>query len=126
MNFSHSIWIVAFFWSLTGCAGVGDLSPASLFALNPTTITPMNLESPAAMSFSGNSSGLLMPVSMGTFLPASALSLSERGDGAVSIRSDGKRLPFLSGLDPADVNPAVLPFLYPSCDVPPFLVGDER
>jgi hypothetical protein len=52
------------------------------------------------------------------FFGSSTLHLSKNGDGSISVLSDGRSVSLLRGLDPALVNPAVLPFLFPSCDVP--------
>jgi hypothetical protein len=54
----------------------------------------------------------------GAFSGPSTLQLSKKGDGSISVLSDGRSVSLLRGLDPALVNPAVLPFLFPSCDVP--------
>ena len=136
MKFSQSAWMCALLllWLLTGCAGMGDLPRTTFFSRPPSLMTPMTVErdklsghvSDRDAPSSVKNSGFLMPVSLDLFLPSSAPLLSQHGDGSVSIRSDGRRLPFSPGLDPADVNPAVLPFLSPSCDVPAFLVRDAR
>lgn len=54
------------------------------------------------------------PVLFGT----SILRLSQNEDGSIAVLSDDRSVSLLQGLDPALVNPAILPFLFPSCDIP--------
>lgn len=51
-------------------------------------------------------------------LSSSSIHLLEGGDGSIALRSAVPHDSLLRGLDPALVDPAVLPFLFPSCDVP--------
>jgi hypothetical protein len=64
------------------------------------------------------SSPLLTALPSGAFVGSSTLRLSQNGDGSISVLSDGGSISLLRGLDPALVNPAVRPYLFPSCDVP--------
>ena len=64
------------------------------------------------------SSPLLTALPAGDFFGSSTLRLSKNDDGSISLLSDGRSVSLLHGLDPALVNPAVRPFLFPSCDVP--------
>jgi hypothetical protein len=64
------------------------------------------------------SSPLLTALPAGDFFGSSTLRLSKNGDGSVSVLSGGGSVSMLRGLDPALVNSAMRPFLFPSCDVP--------
>jgi hypothetical protein len=53
----------------------------------------------------------------GTILSGSSVPrLFQKSDGSISVQSDRLPILLLRGLDPAQVNPTVLPFLFPSCD----------
>ena len=67
---------------------------------------------------------VLFPV--GNERSTSTIRLSKSGGGSVSVHSAGRPASLLRGLDPALVNPAVLPFLFPSCDVPASYAGVAR
>lgn len=115
--------------TFTGCLNVGvrDLSqgvslplgsPALSsdpyvipFAHDVETLTSSRL--PATESVVG----LSMFPSGRDFVP-SPVRFSRNSDGSISLHSDGSPVSLLHGLDPALVDPALLPFLFPSCDVP--------
>jgi hypothetical protein len=111
-------------WSLTACAGlsVGEAAHQTVPSLSPMrafTAGPLAGDSRARFAVPINeSSPLLTALPAGDFFGASTLRLSKNGDGSVSVLSDGGFVSLLRGLDPALVNPAVRPFLFPSCDVP--------
>ena len=63
-------------------------------------------------------SPVLTAMPAATFFGSSTLRLWKNGDGSISVLSDGRSVSLLRGRDPALVNPAVLPFLFPSCDSP--------
>jgi len=130
-------WVLFLTWSLTACAGlsVGDVAHQAMPSLALSPIRASNA-GPLAID-SGYRSGIpvsfhepspvLTAMPVGIFFGPSTLRLSKNGDGAISVVSDGRPVSLLHGLDPALVNPAVLPFLFPSCDVPvPTAMRDER
>ena len=120
--------VLSFASSLTACAGlsVGDVARQTIPSLALSPSRASNAGSLAGDS--GYRSGvpvfLREPLPILTALPASdffgssTLRLSRNDDGSVSVLSDGGSVSLLRGLDPALVNPAVRPFLFPSCDVP--------
>ena len=57
---------------------------------------------------------------------SSSITLSTNADGSVSLHTNGGSVSTLRGLDPALVNPDLLPFLFPSCDVPAVPLGVAR
>ena len=63
-------------------------------------------------------SPVLTAMPAATFFGSSTLRLWKNGDGSISVLSDGRSVSLLRGRDPALVNPAMLPFLFPSCDGP--------
>lgn len=65
----------------------------------------------------GNSS-LFLPLPAGSDLSPSSVTLSENTDGSISVHAIGRSVSPLRSLDPSLVNPDLLPFLFPSCDVP--------
>lgn len=73
----------------------------------------------------GNSS-LFLPFPAGIDLSSSTVTLSTNADGSVSVHANGGSISLLRGLDPLLVNPDLLPFLFPSCDVPAVLLGVTR
>ena len=99
--------LLSFGWSLTACTG---------FPVGTTRI-----DSGSRPAFPGDlqeSSMRLTTKPVSAFFGSSTLRLSKNGDGSISIHSDGRSVSLLQGLDPTLVNPAVLPFLFPSCTVP--------
>ena len=61
---------------------------------------------------------LFLPLPAGSDLSSSSVRLSANVDGSVSVHTSGRSVSPLRGLDPSFVNPDLLPFLFPSCDVP--------
>jgi hypothetical protein len=116
-------------WSLTACIGipVGDVAHQTLSSLGFSPGRASNAGPLAGDSGyrSGNPVLLRAPSPVLIVLPASdffgssTLRLSKNEDGSISALSDGRSVSLLRELDPALVNPAVRPFLLPSCDVPP-------
>ena len=114
-------------WSLMACAAL----PTGV-VVHQTTLSLTS--SPIRVSDTGPVAGhpserFAVPVSFHepspilTAMPAatfgfSTLHLSKNGDGSISVVSDGRPISLLGGLDPTLVNPAMLPFLFPSCDSP--------
>lgn len=130
MDFTHrAFWLQLFAWTLTGCmtlptsavprATVLPLSSPSISS--NTQVHPVAHEADSRSSFglsgTGNSPLFLARPARNAW-SSSPIGLSQNGDGSVSIRSDGRPVFLLRGLDPALVNPAVLPFLIPSCEAP--------
>jgi hypothetical protein len=62
---------------------------------------------------------------VGAFLGSATLGMSKNGDGSIAILSDGRCVYLLRGLDPARVNPAVIPFLFPFCNVQATLLASH-
>lgn len=96
------VWGLSLVWSLAACAGLSVVGVAH-------QATPSFLREPSTV---------LTARPTDTFFGSSTLRLSKNGDGSISVLSDGRSVSLLRGLDPALVNPAVRPFLFPSCDVP--------
>ena len=107
--------LLSFGWSLTACTGfpVGtariDSGGRSAF--------PVTLHEPSMR---------LTAQPVYAFFGSSTLRLSRNDDGSISVLSDGRPGSLLRGLDPALVNPAVRPFLFPSCEVPANNLGGDR
>ena len=72
------------------------------------------------------SSSVFLALPAGSELSASLIRLSTNADGSVSVHTNGRSVSPLRGLDPSLVNPDLLPFLFPSCDVPAVLLGVTR
>ncbi|TKB71173.1 MAG: hypothetical protein E8D46_17550 [Nitrospira sp.] len=130
------VWGLSVVWSLTACAGfpLGDVSHQTIHSL---ALSPMRASTvgPLAGDYRGRfavpvpmdeSSSLLTVLPTGDFFGSSTLRLSKNEDGSVSVLSDGRPGSLLRGLDPALVNPAVRPFLFPSCEVPANTLGGDR
>jgi len=120
--------VLSLAWSLTACGGLplGDVAHRAIPSLVLSPIRTSDA-SPVAIGSGDRSavpvsfhepSPILTALPTGAFFGPSALRLSKNGDGSISVLSDGRSVSLLRGLDPALVNPAVLPFLFPSCDVP--------
>ena len=73
----------------------------------------------------GNSS-LFLPLPAGSDVSSSSVTLSVNADGSVSVHANGGSVSPLRGLDPSLVNSDLLPFLFPSCDVPTLPVDVAR
>lgn len=127
------VLVLSLAWSLTACAGlsVGNVAHQTFpaLALSPTRASAVGLVAgdsrdrfavPVPMD---ESSPLLTALPTGAFFGSSTLRLLKNGDGSISVLSDGGSVSLLSGLDPALVDPAVRPFLFPSCEVPGLPVG---
>lgn len=117
-------WVLCFAWSFTACGifPVGDDAHQTIgsFARSPVRTSdagPVVIDSGQRFGVK-ESSAVLTAMPVGVFLGSSTLRLSQNGDGSIAVRSAGRSLSLLRGLDPALVNSAVLPFLFPSCDVP--------
>lgn len=76
-------------------------------------------------SGAGNSS-LFLRRPAGNELSTASITLSTNTDGSVSVHANGRSGSPLRGLDPSLVNPDLLPFLFPSCDVPASPLGVTR
>ena len=118
--------------SFTACGmfPVGDVAhqtfpSLALSSLQASDAVPIANDSSERSSIpvSFNEPSPVLTVMPAGFFGSSTLHLSQNGDGSISVLSDGRSVSLLRGLDPALVNPAVLPFLFPSCDVPVSLVG---
>jgi hypothetical protein len=96
-------------------------SNAQAFRFSHGEIPPPTLGNPGA----GNSS-VFLRLPAGNELSASSITLSTNADGSVSVYTNGRSASPLRGLDPSLVNPDLLPFLFPSCDVPAVPVGAVR
>ena len=129
-------WVVSLAWSLTACAALptGVVVHQATLSLTSSPIRASDT-GPVAIDSSERSAVLVsfhepLPVlnAMPTdaFFGSSTLHLSKNGDGSISVLSDGRSVSLLRGLDPALVNPAVLPFIFPSCDVPILPAGVSR
>jgi hypothetical protein len=120
-------------WSLTACAALptGVVVHQTNLSLTSSPIRASDA-GPVVINSSERSgvpvsfhepSMVLTAMPAAAFFGSSTLHLSQNGDGSISVLSDGRPVSLLRGLDPALVNPAVLPFLFPSCDVPVSPVG---
>jgi hypothetical protein len=120
------VWVLCLAWSLTACARfpVGDVSHQAIPSIgrlpilaSDARLVVIDSSDRSAVSVSLHApSTVLTAMSSGAFVESSHLHLSKNGDGSVSVHSDGRPVSLLRGLDPALVNPAVLPFLIPSCE----------
>ncbi len=120
------VWGLSLVWSLAACARLplGDVPHQTIPSLMLSPVRALGADSVAG-DYRGRfavpmneSSPLLTALPSGAFVGSSTLRLSKNGDGSISVLSDGGSVSLLRGLDPALVNPAVRPFLFPSCDVP--------
>ena len=68
----------------------------------------------------------LIAIPTGVFFGSFPLHLEQNGERSISALSDGRHLSLLRGLDQSLVNPDLLPFLFPSCDVPALPLGVTR
>lgn len=81
---------------------------------------------PASDRLGTENSSLFLALPAGSDLSSSSVRLSTNADGSVSVHTNGRSGSPLRGLDPSLVNPDLLPFLFPSCDVPAVLLGVTR
>lgn len=129
-------WVVSLTWSLTACAALStgvvvhqttlSLTSSPIRASDTGTLTIGSSERSAGSVSFHEPSPLLTAMPAGAFFGSSTLHLSKNGDGSISVLSDGRPVSLLRGLDPALVNPAVLPFIFPSCDVPVWPSGGAQ
>lgn len=134
---SRMLFMLILATSSTGCLNVGahDIQYGTSLPLAATSITSSSqalLFSQVAIvqltsdnSVAGNSS-LFLPLPAGSGVSSSSVRLSVNADGSVSVHTNGRSVSLLHGLEPSLVNPALLPFLFPSCDVPAVPVGVAR
>ena len=129
----RSGWILYLAWSFTGCGmlPVGEVAHHTISTLTHSSVRTSDA-GPVVIDLSERSdvsvslkpfSSVLAAMPSGAFFGSSTLRLSQNGDGSIVVRSDGRSSSLLRGLDPSAVNPAVLPFLFPSCEVPANSVG---
>lgn len=90
-------WAICLAWLLTACAPF----PSAEVVHRTSFSTPLTVLT-------------AMPVGISSVSPTHHL--SQNSDGSISVQSDRLPISLLRGLDPAQVNPTVLPFLFPSCD----------
>jgi hypothetical protein len=115
---------LALAWSLTACQTFPSLA---LLPVRASAAGPLAGDSRDRFAVPmDESSPILTALPAGDFSGSSTLRLSENDDGSISVLSDGRSVSLLSGLDPALVNPAVRPYLFPSCEVPAAAVGVSR
>lgn len=129
--------VLIFIASLSSCLSVG-LHDAPLGTALPLASASIASSSHAPLFFHGEifqpalghsgakSSDAFLLLPAGSELSASSITLSTNADGSVSLHTNGGSVSTLRGLDPALVNPDLLPFLFPSCDVPAVLLGVAR
>jgi hypothetical protein len=124
---SRVVLVLSLAWSLTACTGlpVGDVARHAIpsLALSPSRTSnagPLAGDSGYRSGipvFLREPSPVLIALPASDFFGSSTLRLSRNDGGSISVLSDGRSVSLLRGLDPALVNPAVRPFLFPSCDV---------
>ena len=115
-------------WSLMACAALptGVVVHQTTFPLTSSPIRAADTGPVAGHSSERfgvpvsfhEPSPVLTAMPAATFFGSSTLRLWKNGDGSISVLPDGRSVSLLRGRDPALVNPAVLPFLFPSCDSP--------
>ena len=111
-------------WSLTACAvHPPDVVLQTAFPLTSSPIRAADTGPGYSSERFGVPVSFHEPSRVLTAMPtatfgSSTQRLSKNGDGSISVLSDGRPVSLLRGLDPALVNPAMLPFLFPSCDSP--------
>lgn len=129
-------WVLSLAVLFVSCAGLplGGLAHQTIpsFALSPiqafdagSAATDYRDQSAVPVSLTAPSI-VLTAMSVGAFIGSSSLHLSQNEDGSISVLSNGRSDSLLRGLDPLLVNPDLLPFLFPSCDVPAVLLGVTR
>lgn len=115
--------------SFTGCLSVGihevpqgtvlSLAAASLASnAQAPWLSHSEIPQPALGRPGSGNLSLFFPLPAGSDLLSSSVTLSASIDGSISIHAIGRSVSPLRGLDPSLVNPDLLPFLFPSCDVP--------
>ena len=120
-----------------GCLSVGiyEVPQGTAFPLAAASIASSShaplffhgeILQPAPGRSDTENSSLFLPLPAGSDVSSSSVRLSTNTDGSVSVHTNGRSVSLLRGLDPALVNPDLLPFLFPSCDVPAVLLGVTR
>lgn len=134
---SRMLFMLILATSSTGCLNVGahDIRYGTSLPLAATSIASSSqalLFSQVAIvqltsdnSVAGNSS-LFLPLPAGSGVSSSSVRLSVNADGSVSVHANGGSVSPLRGLDPSLVNSDLLPFIFPSCEVPAVLLGVTR
>lgn len=97
-------------------SGVSDTDPVASGPSHRSDV-PVSRNEPLAV---------LTAMPTGAFDSIATFHLSQNRDGSISVLSGGRPDSLLKGLDPALVNLAVLPFLFPSCNVPPSSRNADR
>ena len=120
--------VVSLAWLLKACTGI-PVGVVAHQALSSLGFSPGRVSNAGPLAGdSGYRSGMpvfirepspvLIALPASDFFGSSTLRVSKNEDGSISVLSDGRSVSLLRGLDPALVNPAVRPFLFPSCDGP--------
>lgn len=123
--------------SSTGCLGVGfhdapygtalPLAVPSLASnAQASWLSHGEIPQPAPGRPDTGSSSIFLPLPAGSDGLASSITLSTNADGSVSVHAIGRFVSPLRGLDTSLVNPDLLPFIFPSCDVSAVLLGVTR
>ena len=134
---SHALCILVLVMRFTSCRNVGmsNVPYGAGFPLASSSNTPDTqvvpfLHDAITQSTSvfpdARSSSVFLLHPEGNELPASSIKLLMNVDGSVSVHTNGRSVSLLHGLEPSLVTPALLPFLFPFCDVPPVPVGVAR
>jgi hypothetical protein len=123
----RSCWILCLASMLAGCfqTGLGDKSSAgkafyvssSIIDSAPgLPIVPLvSSRLPAGVSVRWLSLDVLPPAAHEPVWPS--ITLVQRRDGGVVLRAKNASASMLQGLDPFQLDPAVLPFVLPTCSV---------
>lgn len=120
-------WVFCLAWSSTACGmfPVWNVAHQTIGSLAHSPVRrsdagPVVIDSSERSGVSGSLtafSSVLTVMPTGGLFSSPTLRLSQNGDGSIAVLSDDRSASLLRGLDPALVNPAMLPFLFPSCDV---------
>ena len=91
--------------------------PATVLALvSSPVVIPVSLKPLKPLTEDEGESTTLLRSVTGAAWHVSSLRLVQDDDGSILIHSDRRSGSLLQGLDPSLVDPAVRPFLFPSCD----------
>lgn len=124
VDFAHRILSIGLAASLFTACSLLPPSAVPTSTLRPLLSTPSDLVGPSAPITSQSASAFPV-LRRGPIVPptpavqrsdAPPIGLRQNGDGSITLRSDVRSSSLLHGLDPSLIDPAVLPFLYPSCD----------
>lgn len=124
---SRSVWLLSV-WAITGCmnqgmshgpdAGISVLAYPAIVA--HTQVLPsadMGAARPALdIPGAGTAENVMLRIAQRE-RSSPLIRLVQHDDGSVAVYSGGRSASLLRGIDPALINPAVLPFLFPSCTV---------